>query len=863
MSSNVQAQTGALSGSVIDPQGGVVPGVTVVANSPALASPEVVVTDSTGTYQFPNLTPGVYNLTFSLIGFENERREGIRVDPGEFNTLDIQVRVAQLTQQVEVIGVTPLLGAEIDRDRIPATVSIIGWDELQNRGAPSMADSLNARLGSVSLEGATSNPFQPTLRFRGFTASPLLGLPQGIAVYQNGVRINEPFGDTVQFDLMPQFAVSQVQLSAGADPVYGLNALGGALALRLKNGFEFNGFRGEGSGGSFGRFTGTVEYGANRGPWALYLGSSVFKEAGWRNESPSQVGQMVADIGYRQERIDAGLTLTVADSSLNGNGPAPIELLNIDRRAVFTHPDNTKNRLGFLQGRYSFEASPVWSLQVTGYYRDLDRRTLNGDEAEFSICDDDSLPNSAPSNTLCQEAGDDDDGDDGDDESSGHPLVDALNPTNFITSTDGVGNGAINRTNTQTQGYGATLQVTSTQPVGKRENVLVFGTSVDLAEVAFSSNSEVGSLTASRGVAGSGLFAGLFGTAPDDIFNTKLDSTNQGVGLYFSDTLSLSQRAHLTVSGRFNQAQVNIRDWLGTSLNGSHSFSRFNPGIGLVIEGNDLVSAFVRYSESNRSPTAAELSCADPDEPCRVPNAFLSDPPLEQAVAHSIEGGLRGHWANLNGSFDWSASIYDTQIKEDILFVASPNLIGTGYFQNAGDTQRKGVDLNLQGQLTKVSFYLGYGLVDATFQTPVTLPGDDDVNDAVNDDGQLEVAAGDRLAGIPRHSLKTGAAIRPIERWNIALEAVTSSNRVFVGDEGNDQLPLNGYQVINVRSSLELTRTTELFIRIDNISNTRYETFGALAELEVPLHEAPNATDPRFVAPGAPRSAFAGIRARF
>ncbi len=393
--------------------------------------------------------------------------------------------------------------------------------------------------------------------------------------------------------------------------------------------------------------------------------------------------------------------------------------------------------------------------------------------------------------------------------------------------------------------------------------MLVFGTSVDLAETAFSSNSEVGSLTASRGVTGSGLFAGLFGTAPDDIFNTKLDSTNQGVGLYFSDTLSLSQRAHLTVSGRFNQAQVNIRDWLGTSLNGSHSFSRFNPGIGLVIEGNDLVSAFVRYSESNRSPTAAELSCADPDEPCRVPNAFLSDPPLEQAVARSTEGGLRGHWANLNGSFDWSASIYSTQIKEDILFVASPTLIGTGYFQNAGDTQRKGVDLNLQGQLTKVSFYLNYGLVDATFQTPVTLPGDDDVNDAVNDDGQLEVAAGDRLTGIPRHSLKTGVAIRPIERWNIALEAVTSSNRIFLGDEGNDQLPLDGYQTINLRSSFELTRTTELFIRIDNLSNAQYETFGALAELEVPLHEAPNATDPRFVSPGWPRSAFAGARVTF
>ena len=113
---------------------------------------------------------------------------------------------------------------------------------LAARGAASMADALNERLGAVALEGTTTNLFQPTLRFRGFTASPLIGLPQGIAVYQNGVRINEPFGDTVQFDLMPQFAIDNVQLSAGADPTYGLNALGGALALGLKNGFDHTGF---------------------------------------------------------------------------------------------------------------------------------------------------------------------------------------------------------------------------------------------------------------------------------------------------------------------------------------------------------------------------------------------------------------------------------------------------------------------------------------------------------------------------------------------------------------------------------------------------------------------------------------------
>ena len=154
---------------------------------------------------------------------------------------------------------------------VAASVFVIASDEFGARGAASISSGLNERLGAISLEDTTTNIFEPTLQFRGFTASPLLGLPQGIAVYQNGVRINEPFGDTVQFDLVPLFALDRLQLSAG-EPTFGLNALGGALALRLKNGFDNRGFQAELSVGSFQRLTGTAEFGARRGPWAVYLG---------------------------------------------------------------------------------------------------------------------------------------------------------------------------------------------------------------------------------------------------------------------------------------------------------------------------------------------------------------------------------------------------------------------------------------------------------------------------------------------------------------------------------------------------------------------------------------------------------------
>ena len=879
----VQAQTATLEGRVIDPQDAAIVGATVTVTSPMLRAPVIAISDRTGGYRFASLVPGAYRVTFAIPGFQQQQYDGIVVRAGAVRVLSVQLVLAPLVQRVDVVGVAPLLGAGVRRDRLPAAVSVVESGDLEERGAPSLPDALNERLGSISLAGTTTNLFQPTLRFRGFTASSLLGLPQGIAVYQNGVRINEPFGDTVQFDLVPQFAIDRIQLSAGADPTYGLNALGGALALRLKNGFDNAGFRGELSGGSFGRLTATAQFGADRGPWAFYLGAMRFEESGWRVASPSEVTQAVADVGYRRGSVDAGASFTYADTRLNGNGPAPVELLAVDRGAVFTFPDTTENRLAFGQGRFNVAVSPVWSVQVTGYYRDLDRRTVNGDEAEFTLCDDDVLPPGAPVNTLCAGAagaddgadgadatgstraadtGGDDGADDGGAEPEAAPLVD-VRTGRFITDDDAEGDGAFNRTATRAKGYGAAVQAMVTTDLAARDNVLVLGASADLADVAFVFNSEVGTLTPARTVAGSGLFAGIFPEAPDDLLNTDIDTENRAFGLYFTDTFSLTDRVHLTVSGRYNDVSVEITDRLGTSLDGRHAFSRFNPGVGAVYQITATTAVFARYTESNRVPTAAELSCADPAEPCRVPNAFVSDPSLEQAVARSVEGGARGRQVISVGEVEWAVTVYRTRIRDDILFVGSPDLIGTGFFQNAGDTQRVGLDLELSGNVSRLGWFASYTWVEATFESPLLLPSNPIVNDAADDDGMLRVEPGDRLPGIPRHSLKGGVRYDVTEAWNLAVETVVASSRIFFGDEGNDQAELDGYGVVNLRSSYRFGENLELFVRVDNLFDAEYATFGVLAELEIDLHEVPDASDPRFVAPGAPRSAFAGVRLRF
>ena len=86
---------------------------------------------------------------------------------------------------------------------------------------------------------------------------------------------------------------------------------------------------------------------------------------------------------------------------------------------------------------------------------------------------------------------------------------------------------------------------------------------------------------------------------------------------------------------------------------------------------------------------------------------------------------------------------------------------------------------------------------------------------------------------------------------------------MFVGDEGNDQADVDGYGLVNLRTSYQVNEHVGLFLRVDNLLDTEYETFGVLAEIEIELDEAPDASDPRFVSPGAPRSAFAGLRVQF
>ncbi|MGH7253882.1 MAG: TonB-dependent receptor, partial [Nitrospiraceae bacterium] len=349
---------------------------------------------------------------------------------------------------VEVIGTSPLLGTGIEKEKFPANVQTIERKQLDEAGPVTLGDMLNKQVGSVTINEAQNNPFQPDVQFRGFTASPLLGNPQGIAVYQNGTRINEPFGEVVQWDLVPEFAIHSVQVIPGSNPVFGLNALGGALAIEMKNGFTFREGMVEAYGGSFGRYQVTGEYGGVIDNFGYYIGVTGFDEKGWRDESPSNVQQVYSDARWRTEKAEVALNFTYANTDLTGNGPAPVELLSIDREAVFTFPDNTQNELFFVGAQGNYAHSDTVSFQSNLYYRKLDRDTFNGDEQDFEDC----TGIGGPAGTLCENAGTPDE----------EQILDLSG--NPIPTTAG-GNGAFNSSVTRSHGVGGSLQTTVTEAV--------------------------------------------------------------------------------------------------------------------------------------------------------------------------------------------------------------------------------------------------------------------------------------------------------------------------------------------------------------------------------------------------------------
>lgn len=743
---------------------------------------------------------------------------------------NVSAQAAEYTvPDILVIGVTPLLGSGMDINKVPSNVQVVNPAQLRQQNPASVADMLDGRLGSVTISDYQGSPLQPNVSFRGFNASPVLGDPQGLAVFQNGMRLNEAFGDLVNWDMMPSFAVDTIQVLPGSNPAFGLNALGGALALRMKDGFTTKGSSVEVGAGSFGRYQTTAEYGRQLGDLAFYGGISARRDGGWRKNSPSQLAQSYVDVAARKDNLDVGLGVTLGASDLSGLGTVPLDQLSASRNSVFTSPDNTQNALIAVSMRGNYDWSSSLSVQTGAWYRHLRTQTHNGDAIDLEDC------GGGNAGTLC-----DDDG---------NQILARGGGTIASTNT-----GAINNTSTTTDSFGLMAQLTRDSKLFSRRNTLVAGLSTEQGWTRFGTNSEIGVIGADRAVIGTGAYYG------GNTYNVSLETRNAYYGAYVTDTLDITDRLHLTVSGRYNMAWIDLMDQLGSGLSGNHYYQRFNPASGLSWQITPNLTAFGGYAEANRTPTAAELACADPTSPCRVPNAFQSDPPLKQVVSRTLEVGLRGK-APLERSdaVSWSLALFGTRNYDDIIFVNSGNHSGQGYFTNAGTTQRQGIEASIDARLGRWSLGANYALVDATFLSNLQLPSP---NNPTASNNAIRVSPGNRMPGIPQHSLKLEAAYAVTERWTVGADARLSSDRIYRGDESNTINHIPGYAVFNAQSSYAIHPGAVAFLRLQNILDEKYATAGTLGDADGGLANFPY-KDYRFQAPGEPRSIWGGLRLSF
>ncbi len=751
---------------------------------------------------------------------------------------------------VEVIGIAPLPGSGIDINKVPANVQTLSAEQLEVGGAGNLLPTAAARrLSGVNLNNEQGSQFQPDFVYRGFEASPISGIPQGIAVYQNGVRVNEAFGDTVNWDLIPQFAVSRMTIQ-GNNPVFGLNALGGAVSLDMKNGFMFHGADAQLSGGSFGNINGFAEQGAQFGNFAFYGAIGGTHDDGFRFHSPTNLSQGYMDLGWEKDQFAVHLSVSAGDNVIGAVGPTPVQLLAEDPRNVFTYPQSIHNEAELVQLTAADRATEFLLLSSDVYYRHFNQRLVDGNITRVTACTNNSGffclegNNRFPRDVLF--------------DASGNPVPTSVLPPDATP-------GEIDFADTSTNTVGTGLQAKLTNPVLGRENSLVVGVSGDYSNTGYSAHGELGTLQPNLDVIGSGVIIdqGLSPTASPPIEQpVGVTGTNDYFGLYATDTFNITPRLAATASGRLNIAEIGLQDQTGAApgLNGNFLYTHFNPGVGFTYKLTDSLTTYAGWSESNRAPTPGELTCSNPATPCILDAFLVADPPLKQVVSHTFEAGLRGNFdtAPVPGKFLWNLGVYRTNAFDDILLLATP-VNGFGFFSNVGETRRQGIEAGLAYNWKKWTATINYSFLDATFLDSLVLSSN---SPAANAAGNIHVHPGDYLPLMPQNRVVVDVEYQVTPQWSIGADAKFVGSQYLVGDELNQEPKLPGYGVVNLHTALQVNKWAKFFVEVDNLFNRTYYTYGTFTELGG-LPPNLNLTDPRTLSPSPGRVAYAGVKATF
>lgn len=723
---------------------------------------------------------------------------------------------------VEVIGIMPLPGVGLPLDKVPANVQAVGAAELERQAYDNLAEALNGSLGSVNVNDTQGNPYQLDVNARGFTASPILGTPQGLSVFVDGVRVNESFGDVVNWDLIPQNAIANLTLVPAANPQFGLNTLGGAISVVTKSGFQFPGTRFAIDGGSARRRQFEFESGGHGDFVDWFVAGNLYRDNGWGDANPSRVKQLFGKTGYQDDDTDIDLSLTLADNTMQGNQTIPLSFFD-NLHQIYTAPDSTRNRLAMLDLKGSQLFGGTLTLSGNTYFRrvetDIFNSNVNGDYATATDASGNPCPGQSPFLPDCP---------------------DAQNVTNAIVQ----------------HTWGLAGQLADSSPLGGVPNLAAVGLSFDHGRTDFSQAQQDALAASDRTTLSTQPVVPQIGVA----------GTTEYTGLYATDTWSASEQWALTVSGRYNRARVKTEYVYADPTNyptfpesGDYTYSRFNPALGVNFNPRAGLGFYGSYTEGMRAPTPVELTCASPTDPCALPNAFSTDPYLKKVVSRTFELGARG----LVGTVHWSAAVFQTRLQDDILFIADPSTPTQGYFTNVGNTQRRGLELGGNTELQGWKLAAHYTLVDATFQSPFA---EISASSAADADGVVVVPSGSRIPGVARHVLRLQADYAVEGRWSVGGGMQAQSSTFARGDEANNDVngQVPGFAVFNLHARVNLMPDLELGLHVDNLFNRVYSTFGALAtnlfnQAGHGFDNSGQGTPEQFRSIGAPRLGYVGL----
>ena len=776
-----------------------------------------------------------------------------------------QMAAGESVEHVVVLGTLPGSDIGLSSDKVPGALQSLSAEALTAQHGGSLLSALGSQTAGVSLSDVQGNGLFQNLRFHGFDASPLQGTPQGLAVYQNGVRLNEAFGDSVNWDAIPQAAIARMDVWS-SNPVFGLNALGGAVNLAMKNGFTWQGTEASLQGGSYGHGMASAQWGMEDDAFSFYGAAEGVTDEGWRFHSQSNLARLYADAGWRFGDSEIHLVASGAATSLGVVGPTPFGLIQRGSKSVYTFPQTTRNTIGSLALNGKTKLDENWQIEASAYVRSLKQRHVDGNGGNFERCSN----SSSFVGKLCLE-------DDGFPRPVPFTGAAALNFRNqfaildqnnaSIAFTPGTFYGTVDRTLTDSSSRGVTLQITGNAPLLGLGNYFTAGFSLDSSAIGFRSTSTLGRIFPSLLVAtdptlagsGSVIHAnGSVGYAP-----VTLGATTDYYGFYAVDALDLTDALTVTVGLRVNTADIVTRDRSGVAaeLSGTHGYGHVNPLVGLTYKISDAVTLFGGYSESNRAPTPLELDCADPTRPCLLEGSLVADPPLQQVVAHSYQAGARGSMGIADGKLDWSISLFRTDSDNDIVALAS-NLAGRGFFTNVPSTQRQGLDVSARYAASGWSAYTSYSYLDATYQFGGALASPN--NPKADSNGNVTVTAGRRIPLNPANNVRAGGDVDIVEDISLGGELAFTGSQYFDGDPSNLNTKLPSTVVVNLRGSWQIDPNWQLFATVDNLFDNHDALYGAYFD---PSDTAglitPALTDPRTLTLRQPVSFQLGLRLKF